>query len=68
LRKLGAALDLVSKLSEPRFEVVGFLEFTNALCELAERRVQISNAFQIIDLALTRTSSATRIAESLIRA
>jgi hypothetical protein len=52
LRELWSALDLVSKLGEARFEAVGFLEFTNALGELAKTRIQVGNPLEIIDLTL----------------
>jgi hypothetical protein len=44
-------LDLVSELIEARFEAVGFLEFTNALCELTKTRIQV-NRLKLIDLTL----------------
>src|SRR5215831_6089576 len=62
LRNLGPALDLMSKLSEARFEAVGFLELTNALCELAKTCIQVGNPVELIDLTLQALDLSQQLA------
>src|SRR5262249_51483405 len=62
LLDLRTALDLVSKLSEARFEAVGFLELTNALCEFAKTRIQIGDPAELIDLALQALDLSQQLA------
>src|SRR5215472_7197059 len=52
----------MSKLSEARFEAVGFLELTNALCEFAKTRIQIGNPIGLIDLALQALDLSQQLA------
>jgi hypothetical protein len=59
LRNLGPALDLMSKLSEARFEAVGFLELTNALCKLANTRIQVGKPLDLMLRALDLSQHLT---------
>jgi hypothetical protein len=62
LLDLRPALGLVSKLSEARFEAVGFLEFTDALCELTKTRIQIGDTAELIDPTLQALDLSQQLA------